>query len=153
MQCDRGRPRQAQADVGQPQVHCKEQTCKRCLTMFDNHTHRLEKILMIFTIQSKVFCGQASQFHLETPCLNCVFVSLKFESGASTGVFSEYLLYNTSLECLLLSMPIVLISATKYAESGQLSSSLWFMDFHPSYQVLLHVMREVMYIGWSTLAL
>ena len=81
------------------------------------------------------------------------FVSLKFESGASTGVFSEYLLYNTSLECLLLSMPIVLISATKYAESGQLPSSLWFMDFHPGYQALLHVMREVMYIGWSTPAL
>ena len=54
---------------------------------------------------------------------------------------------------LKFSMPIVLISATKYAESGQLSSSLWFMDFHPGYQALLHVMREVMYIGWSTLAL
>ena len=54
----------------------------------------------------------------------------------------------TSLESLLLSMPIVLISATKYAESGQLPSSLWFMDFHPSYQAPLYIMTVVMYIGW-----
>ena len=86
------------------------------------------------------------------PFIKVSFISLKFESSVSIQGPSPNIVQHvqTSLECLLLSMLIVLISATKYAESGQLPSSLWFMDFHPSYQASLHVMRVVMYIGWIT---